>query len=722
MAPSSVSSASESDPESPIRVVVTPAQSSYFAGETLSVTITFTNTHSPADYAAYPYTTYASPATPAPAAPTSSRATSYTHKRGSHSITSAPLARPPTSPGMPSRSVVVPGLGTNLASSMLGWRGGARGKSDGEREMPTKKGLVGRPQRAIGKQNGEHTGPVPSSVRKTPATTTATTNETETRTQTSIIEMTTTITTTDLDSMSTSKSDFLPELIEQRRKRLLAKSLSVSISPGELEKQLPEGTLAKATSPRSPSLAGFGSGSLSMPVISESNSSSRPPQTESQSQSQFQFQTSGGSRSPSPPSTTTTTSPALGTPSASASTAPSSPIFSSTSDINGSGYAFPPPQFASTSYYPQGQPVIGLGPPPKGSKDVNANSTTYRQALVDIPLFSAPPYMKPSYSHPHLQAYQSQPHLPHHTQGSDRAYPHPYLQPRTASSLSSPSFSTPSHPQSELILYAYAHLTGSLVLLPLVNSSSANINTGTGKNTGVKQETHAMKKLRAKLTKQTVIGGGSMDITPSLQSMQRGPSSSSAPFLRSPGVALPTSLAGVPDSGSGIVPGTGTPHTRRPRPRIRATHARSPSLAAGFFSNLLSPTSPSPTSSTLTPSPSPSPSPSSPATPTMPGTLATPGSTGRSTFTSMATHKPSMSLSGVGEMQRTGSQSRDRLGAEGTRKGGIDSDEVAGVLDAVDPEAPLPMFDSQASMLAVDLSLGPGESKSCTFLFFLSTV
>ena len=69
-----------------IRVVVTPSQASYFAGETFSVTITFTNTRTPE----------------APAAP---RSASHAHKRGAHSISSVPLARPPTSPGTP-RTVV----------------------------------------------------------------------------------------------------------------------------------------------------------------------------------------------------------------------------------------------------------------------------------------------------------------------------------------------------------------------------------------------------------------------------------------------------------------------------------------------------------------------------------------------------------------------------------------------------------------------------------------
>jgi len=65
-----------------LRIVVTPSQSSYFAGEPLSVTITITNTRSPSPQAQ--------------AVPPRS-----THKRSAHSVSSARLARPPTSPGLP---------------------------------------------------------------------------------------------------------------------------------------------------------------------------------------------------------------------------------------------------------------------------------------------------------------------------------------------------------------------------------------------------------------------------------------------------------------------------------------------------------------------------------------------------------------------------------------------------------------------------------------------
>jgi hypothetical protein len=36
-------------------------------------------------------------------------------------------------------------------------------------------------------------------------------------------------------------------------------------------------------------------------------------------------------------------------------------------------------------------------------------------------------------------------------------------------------------------------------------------------------------------------------------------------------------------------------------------------------------------------------------------------------------------------------------------------------IEDVDPEEPLPTYEIQPAMLAVDLSLGPGESRSCGF-------
>jgi hypothetical protein len=70
---------------SPIRVTITPLRSAYHAGEVVSIHFTFTNTRSNV----LPTGTHLSPSF------------SPSHRRASHSISAAPLSRPPTSPGTP---------------------------------------------------------------------------------------------------------------------------------------------------------------------------------------------------------------------------------------------------------------------------------------------------------------------------------------------------------------------------------------------------------------------------------------------------------------------------------------------------------------------------------------------------------------------------------------------------------------------------------------------
>ncbi|KAJ3893392.1 Rgp1-domain-containing protein [Lentinula edodes] len=125
------------DPDSPIRAVVTPSQSAYFAGETLSVTITFTNTRT------YSPEGEAGPSSRADALPRSSR----THKRASHSVSSAPIARPPTSsaglyrPRTPT-TAAVPGSPAPSRQTSLGQESDTRIKS---------RGLIGKRLGAEGK-------------------------------------------------------------------------------------------------------------------------------------------------------------------------------------------------------------------------------------------------------------------------------------------------------------------------------------------------------------------------------------------------------------------------------------------------------------------------------------------------------------------------------------------------------------------------------------------
>jgi hypothetical protein len=71
-----------------IEVTIGGCESSYFAGEQIELTVTFTNVN-----------TRPSSTPTAPASPNSPRSPA-SHRRGTHSISFAPLPRPPTSPGV----------------------------------------------------------------------------------------------------------------------------------------------------------------------------------------------------------------------------------------------------------------------------------------------------------------------------------------------------------------------------------------------------------------------------------------------------------------------------------------------------------------------------------------------------------------------------------------------------------------------------------------------
>lgn len=102
------------DAMSGIRVSVSPSQAAYFAGEQFSFTITFHNTALP----------------DGPVAPQRSTSFSPGH-RAAHSISSAPLAKPPTSPGTPktaypsygqSAGFPANGTGDTLRKGLVGQR------------------------------------------------------------------------------------------------------------------------------------------------------------------------------------------------------------------------------------------------------------------------------------------------------------------------------------------------------------------------------------------------------------------------------------------------------------------------------------------------------------------------------------------------------------------------------------------------------------------------
>ncbi|KAK7464716.1 Golgi membrane exchange factor (Ric1p-Rgp1p) subunit [Stygiomarasmius scandens] len=107
----------------PIRVVVTPSQSAYFAGEPFSVKITFTNTVKPD---AGPSTTLQTTTVP-----------TRTHKRASHSISSAPIAKPPTSPA----GHRLPRTPSTSVSSINGFQ---NPKEKEEKDRPARRGLIGK--------------------------------------------------------------------------------------------------------------------------------------------------------------------------------------------------------------------------------------------------------------------------------------------------------------------------------------------------------------------------------------------------------------------------------------------------------------------------------------------------------------------------------------------------------------------------------------------------
>ena len=198
---------------------------------------------------------------------------------------------------------------------------------------------------------------------------------------------------------------------------------------------------------------------------------------------------------------------------------------------------------------------------------------------------------------------------------SPTAYQKP---PRTAFSSSFPIANT------ELILYAYAQLLGTLTITPLPDGPSSP------------DQSRNLNRLRTRLLKRKAVGGGSMDISSSLSAQPGSPTS----------------------------------------PARRVSHGRSSSLSAGLLS-MLSPSSPGPQPSSQ---------------PFVPGHRARTSSVFSLFSNGQGPPPPSRSAVGLGFSTST---SED---------------------DEIDPDQPLPTLEVQPSMLAVDLSLGPGESRTCTCL------
>ncbi|EMD41460.1 hypothetical protein CERSUDRAFT_110035 [Gelatoporia subvermispora B] len=483
-----------------IRVVVTPSQASYFAGEPFSVTITFTNTRTPEI--------------------SSSRSASHsaasTHKRGAHSVSSVPLARPPTSPGTRTALPAAPTRNTTVGS------------------VTTRKGLIGRGRPPKG-------------------------------------------------------ADDLPEA-EARRKQL-TKSLSLSLSPTELAAQLKGDLNGKSplrsiiasesqnTSPTSPRVPSPLARSATLPIAPTH------PHARKQSVLDGQLQL----QDLKPPVSLSPFSP---TPNASTSS------FSISLDPIAEGANSPIP---STPAIPSPRP--------------DTSAATIRTQIPTVNGTSNPSGpVKTAHSHayppaPSRAIGRGAAQLGHGRPPSSTSHGQP---PRTAFSSSFPI------PNTELILYSYAQLLGTVSVVPLPGMTTTP------------EQARTLHHLRASLLKRQVVGGGSMNITSSLSSQSVG-SSAVAP----------------------------------PGPSRRASHTRSASLSSGFLSLL---------------SPAPAPQP------------WTPGHRARtsSVFSLFSTSSSASSGVGLG------------LGM------GVAEEEI-------DPETPLPTFEIQPAMLAVDLSLGPGESRSYTY-------
>jgi len=261
----------------------------------------------------------------------------------------------------------------------------------------------------------------------------------------------------------------------------------------------------------------------------------------------------------------------------------------------------------------------------------NSSTSSFTLALDPIAEGAQSPHPStPAIGSPTVESIFLSPHGP--STSSNVMYGYPTRQQRpTPLGLGQPPRSprVPPRPATEAILYSYVQLTGSLILTP---------DTGEATN----DQVQALNYIRSALLDRIVIGGGSMDITSSLNSPNPG-------SFRSP--------------------------------RHRHTHSRSSSLSAGLLS-ILSPTSLA--SSISSPDPSPAVS---------------------SKWRSSSGYLPSVPSSAKLMSNSSSSPSVFGLGFGNN----IASD--------IDLEEPLPTLEVQPAMLAVDLYLAPGESRSCRELF-----
>ena len=480
------STSAQGDSDSPIRVVVTPAQSSYFAGEPFSVSITFTNTRS---------------AESPPSRP-------HSHKRGAHSISSAPLARPPTSPGTPRTAVpIVPTRGQNGGVKM------------------TRKGFIGK---VPSPPNGIHE---------------------------------------------------CPDVLEQSRKRLFAKSRSLSVDVVHPHEVPPDSKPESAQYVRAYDdiACEFIYSSTQLTIIERVI------------------------KAPISPPVSLQTPPSFGR----SQTVPRNHPHARKLSVFDGQLSLPDPQ---------GQPQSPV--------TSSSSNSTFSLSLDPISERSSSPQPFQSFipSTPSTSMHPNG-YSPRHIQkglGHGRS-PQQHTHPHSAFSSTFPQSNT------ELILYSYAQLTGTVSLSPLPPPSPQP----------TLEQSRTLNAIRSSLLKRSVVGGGSMDITSSLH--QR------------------TTL-----------PVQGVGGTRKP-------HKRSSSFSTGLLSFMSTP-SPPPSLQNLTSTSSPS------------------------------LLLPSLSWSPASQPRTSSVSIFSSISSPGL---------IASEVEEVDPDVPLTTFAVPKVMLAVDLSLGPGESRTC---------
>ncbi|KAJ7154813.1 Rgp1-domain-containing protein [Mycena filopes] len=533
----------DADADAAVRIVVTPSQSSYFAGEPFSVTITFTNTRSPLP----------DPARPRAGSQANSQSPHRAHRRNAHSISSAPIARPPTSPGTPrTPRTAVPHA--------------PPAREDGGR--PGRKGLIGRTTAAV-----SPTGPSSSSSSSASAVPPS-------------------------SSAQEGKDASLPALVELRRKKMLAKSLSVSIAPPDLDLDSPltggRGTGGTPHTPRSASFLPESPTSTTLPssISRLRDRSDTLPLATSHPHARKQSVLDGHSiplqeiiTSPISPSTSGTSG--AYTPSASSSTF--SLALDPIAEAAASAYPYPPTPAMPNS--PAVRPTITVGHPQP----------------QPLPMSGA------SVSAPVGGAYPPRRNAPGIGMGHPSSASSPISPTATAKSFLrhnlDPNSNTTYPPNTELLLYAYAALSGRAVLAPLANAALPALST---LKDGLRRSATGAR------------GGGSISLL----------------------VGAASPVGSVGGLGLGGTSGQGRP----------PQHRRSSSFSAGLRA-------------------------------------ISAGIWGRSSADPTSTN----GITGAG--------------------GDVGVASVAGNITSTDadPEAPVPTLEVPPEMLAVDLALGPGESRSCEF-------